>query len=294
MNQASLKIIECPRDAMQGIKAFISTDKKIKYINALLKVGFDTIDVGSFVSPSIIPQMADTIEVLSKIDYKNSSTKLLTIVPNIRGGRQAALFDQVQYIGYPFSISEKFQLNNTNKTINESLAIVDQLYNLCARTRKELVVYISMGFGNPYGDAYNPDIVYKWVDTLANIGIKTISLSDTIGIATPSLITDLFHQLVPSYTAIEFGAHLHSAAHNWEEKIKAADEAGCRRFDGAIKGYGGCPMAKDNMIGNIPTENLITYFGPSRLGEHFQMSDFQKAFQLAGDTFPDTEHHIES
>ncbi len=286
MNSSIVKIIECPRDAMQGIKDFIPANKKVTYINALLKVGFDTLDVGSFVSPSVIPQMADTIEVLSSIDCKDSQTKLLTIVPNIRGGRQAALFEKVHYIGYPFSISENFQLSNTKKTITESIVIVEELYNLCARTNKELVVYLSMGFGNPYGDEYNSDIVYYWVDRMVKLGVKIISLSDTIGVATPNLISELFHQLVPTYSDIEFGAHLHTAAHNWEEKIKAADEAGCRRFDGAIKGFGGCPMAKDNMIGNMPTENLLAYFGASRIKSDFSLDAFEKAFNLSSDTFP--------
>ena len=286
MTLPPIKLIECPRDAMQGIKTFIPTDKKVAFINSLLKVGFDTIDVGSFVSPSVIPQMADTIKVLEQIDIDDSPTKLLTIIPNVRGGMKAASLKQVHYLGYPFSISETFQLRNTNKTILQSIDIIKELLDISNKKNKELVVYLSMGFGNPYGDVYNKQIVYDWSEKLVNLGVKIISLSDTIGVATPSQISELFGYLIPTFNTVEIGAHLHTAATSWEEKITAAYQAGCHRYDGAIKGYGGCPMAEDELIGNMPTEQLISYFHPTQLGESFNFMAFQEAYALASQTFP--------
>jgi hydroxymethylglutaryl-CoA lyase len=252
-----MKLIECPRDAMQGWHRQISTEEKVNYLNALLQVGFDTIDFGSFVSPKAIPQMADTALLIPQL--KSSKSKLLAIVANQRGAEEAVVFDEVDYLGYPFSISETFQLCNTNKTIKDSMELVDSLQELCIKNSKQLVVYISMGFGNPYGDPYNESIALQWVDELVKMNIQTISLADTVGVATPDVITRLFASLVPAYPKVEFGAHFHSAPHNWEEKVAAAYEQGCRRFDSAIKGIGGCPMAKDELVGNLATENLLDY-----------------------------------
>lgn len=254
-----MKLIECPRDAMQGWHRSISTDEKVAYLNALLKVGFDTLDFGSFVSPKAIPQMADTAAVISRLDMGHVRSKLLAIVANQRGAEEAVVFDEIAYLGYPFSISETFQLRNTNKTIEASLELVDTLQELCIKNTKQLVVYISMGFGNPYGDPYDPSIALKWVDELVRRDITTISLADTVGIANPEIITQLFSTLIPAYPAVEFGAHFHSAPHNWEEKVAAAYDQGCRRFDSAIKGIGGCPMAKDELVGNLATERLLDF-----------------------------------
>lgn len=281
-----IKLIECPRDAMQGLKEFIPTEKKVAYINQLLQVGFDTIDFGSFVSPKAIPQMRDTAEVLSQLELSNTSSKLLAIVANQRGATDAMQFDEITYLGYPFSISETFQLRNTNATIEESLERVQDIQNLCVKHGKELVVYISMGFGNPYGDAWNVEIVQKWVDRLVQLGIKILQLSDTIGVSSPASIAYLFGNLLPHYKQIEIGAHLHTEPHNWQEKIIAAYEHGCQRFDGAIRGFGGCPMAKDDLTGNMPTENMIHYF--TNIGEPLGLNEkaFQKAMLLAVEVFP--------
>ena len=252
-----MKLIECPRDAMQGWHRQISTEEKVNYLNAILQVGFDTVDFGSFVSPKAIPQMADTAQLIPLL--KPSKSKLLAIVANQRGAEEAVVFDEVDYLGYPFSISETFQLRNTNKTISDSLELVDSLQELCIKNSKQLVVYISMGFGNPYGDPYDEAIALQWVDELVKMNIHTISLADTVGVATPDVITRLYASLIPAYPTVEFGAHFHSAPHNWEEKVAAAYEQGCRRFDSAIKGIGGCPMAKDELVGNLATENLLDY-----------------------------------
>lgn len=252
-----MKLIECPRDAMQGWHRQISTEEKLTYLNALLQVGFDTIDFGSFVSPKAIPQMADTALLIPQL--KPSKSKLLAIVANQRGAEEAVVFDEIDYLGYPFSISETFQLRNTNKTISDSLELVDSLQELCIKNSKQLVVYISMGFGNPYGDPYDEAIALQWVDELVKMNIHTISLADTVGVATPAVISRLYASLIPAYPGVEFGAHFHSAPHNWEEKVAAAYEQGCRRFDSAIKGIGGCPMAKDELVGNLATENLLDY-----------------------------------
>ncbi|MEM6724073.1 MAG: hydroxymethylglutaryl-CoA lyase [Bacteroidota bacterium] len=285
-----VKLIECPRDAMQGIKPFISTDKKVEYLNALLKVGFDTIDFGSFVSPKAIPQMRDTAEVLGRLDLSSTSSKLLAIVANKRGAVDACAFDEIAYLGYPFSISETFQLRNTNATIEESLVRVAAIQDLCFKHDKMLVVYVSMGFGNPYGDPWNVEIVQKWVDILADMGIKILSMSDTIGVGNPETISYLFGNLIPPYPDVEFGAHLHTPPHNWEEKVHAAYQSGCRRFDSAIKGYGGCPMAKDDLTGNMATENVIAYLREYEdLGIDHNL--FIEAMQLSGAVFPESVTH---
>lgn len=282
------KLIECPRDAMQGIKEFIPTEKKIEYINSLLKVGFDTIDFGSFVSPKAIPQMRDTAKVLQGLELNANSTKLLSIVANKRGAVDACQFPEIEYLGYPFSISETFQLRNTNATIEESLDRLKEIQNLCVQHHKKMVVYISMGFGNPYGDEWNVEIVQKWVDVLVELDVKILALSDTIGIANPQTIEYLFSNLIDPYPNVEFGAHLHTQAHNWQEKVHAAYQNGCRRFDGAIRGYGGCPMAKDDLTGNMPSEHLISYLTQQ---ENLSIDEkaFGKSMQLALDTFPQGE-----
>ncbi|WP_456378311.1 hydroxymethylglutaryl-CoA lyase [Lutibacter sp.] len=278
----NVKIIECPRDAMQGIKShFIPTEAKVQYINSLLRVGFDTIDFGSFVSPKAIPQMRDTAEVLSKLDVRNTESKLLAIVANIRGATDASNFEEIDYLGYPFSISENFQMRNTGKTIAESIKILEELLNISIKTNKEVVAYLSMGFGNPYGDPWNVEIVSNWTEKLSKMGVKILSLSDTIGSSTPEIIHYLFSNLIPAYPKIEFGAHLHTTPTTWFEKVDAAYKAGCNRFDGAIKGYGGCPMAKDDLTGNMPTEKLITYFNQQKAFTNVQAMSFESAYNEA-------------
>ncbi|NII26773.1 hydroxymethylglutaryl-CoA lyase [Pseudoflavitalea sp. X16] len=264
MNQA-VKLIECPRDAMQGWKPFIPTAQKVEYLNALLKVGFDTLDCGSFVSPKAIPQMADTKEVIPQLDLSHSNTKLLTIIANLRGAEEAVVFDQITYLGFPFSVSETFQLRNANSTIAESLDRVEEIQHLCIKTGKQLVVYISMGFGNPYGDPYSPEIVFEWVDKLAAMDIGIISLADTVGLAAPEQVASLTNYLVKALPDTEIGVHLHSTPFNQEAKTAAALQAGCRRFDGALKGIGGCPMANDELVGNMNTEWMIAYFEQQHL-----------------------------
>jgi len=281
-----IKLIECPRDAMQGIKEFIPTDLKAEYINQLLKVGFDTIDFGSFVSAKAIPQMRDTADVLRCLDLSDTKSKLLTIVANKRGAEDASQYEEIAYLGYPFSISETFQLRNTNATIEESVARVQDIQNICIKHGKALVVYISMGFGNPYGDEWNVEIVQKWVDRLFDLGIKILSLSDTIGVSNPENISYLFSNLIPNYPKITFGAHLHTQPYNWEEKVKAAFENGCRRFDGALKGYGGCPMAKDELTGNMAMENMISYFEKINENLEIDRSAFETALKMTNQVFP--------
>ncbi|WP_298263073.1 hydroxymethylglutaryl-CoA lyase [uncultured Lutibacter sp.] len=277
-----VKLIECPRDAMQGIKShFIPTQAKSQYINALLRVGFNTIDFGSFVSPKAIPQMRDTAEVLSKLDLSKTESKLLAIVANIRGAQDASKFEQIDYLGYPFSISENFQMRNTGKTIAESILILDEILNISVKTNKGVVAYLSMGFGNPYGDPWNVDIVSKWTEKLAKMGVKIISLSDTIGSSTPDIISYLFSNLIPLYSDIEFGAHLHTTPNAWFGKVNAAYQSGCTRFDGAIKGYGGCPMAKDELTGNMPTEKLISYFNQQKAFTNINAMSFESAYNEA-------------
>ncbi len=283
-----IKLIECPRDAMQGLKEFIPTETKANYINQLLKAGFDTIDFGSFVSPKAIPQMRDTAEVLAKLDLGTNPTKLLAIVANQRGADDASYFDEIDYLGYPFSISETFQIRNTNATIEESLERVQDIQDICVDTGKELVVYISMGFGNPYGDPWNVEIVAKWVDRLAGMGIKILQLSDTIGVSNPASIAYLFSNLIPIYQpkGMEIGAHLHTEPHNWKEKIDAAWQNGCTRFDGAIKGFGGCPMAKDDLTGNMPMENMVHFFKNRNVETGVKLDEFEIAMGMALDVFP--------
>lgn len=285
-NTFMVKLIECPRDAMQGIKEFIPTEKKAAYINQLLKAGFDTLDFGSFVSPKAIPQMRDTREVLGRLDLSLSPTKLLAIVANQRGAQDAAQFAEINYLGYPFSISETFQLRNTNATIEESIERVQQIQDICLAHDKELVVYISMGFGNPYGDPWNIEAVQKWVGRLAGMGIHILQLSDTIGVANPQNISYLFSNLIPAYPDIEFGAHFHTTPDKWKEKVVAAYQNGCYRFDGAIKGYGGCPMAKDDLTGNMPMENLVHYFEEQGVASGVQREAFLEAMAMAAEVFP--------
>jgi hydroxymethylglutaryl-CoA lyase len=281
-----VKIIECPRDAMQGIKShFISTQNKALYINSLLKVGFDTIDFGSFVSPKAIPQMRDTAEVLAQLDLSKTTSKLLAIIANIRGANVASQFEEIHYLGYPFSISENFQMRNTHKTIAESIETLDAILNIADRTNKEVVAYLSMGFGNPYGDPWNEEIVGNWTEKLSQMGVKILSLSDTIGSSTPEVIHYLFQHLIPAYPAIEFGAHLHTTPDKWYEKVDAAFKAGCTRFDGAIKGYGGCPMAKDELTGNMPTEKLLSYFTSNKVDTGTKPMSFESAYNKALETF---------
>jgi len=284
-----VKVIECPRDAMQGIKEWIPTEKKVQYIQALLRCGFDTIDFGSFVSPKAIPQMKDTAEVLSQLDLANTRSKLLAIVANMRGAVDAVQHPEIKYLGYPFSISENFQMRNTHKTIAESLIILEEILNLADQNNKEVVAYLSMGFGNPYGDPWNVEIVSEWTEKLASMGVKILSLSDTVGSSTPDIITYLFSNLIPEYPDIEFGAHLHTTPQAWFEKVDAAFKAGCRRFDGAIQGFGGCPMAKDELTGNMPTEKLLSYFTTNKVETQVKPLSFESAYNEALKIF--TQYH---
>lgn len=281
-----MKLIECPRDAMQGIHEFIPTEKKAAYINSLLKVGFDTIDFGSFVSPKAIPQLRDTAQVLEQLDLSNTKTKLLAIIANVRGAQDAVEFEEISYLGFPFSISETFQQRNTNSSIAESLKRVEEIQDLCSRNKKELVVYISMAFGNPYGDEWSSDIAINWTKRLAQLGIKIIALADTTGVSNPENITYLFSKLVPEFPAIEIGAHLHTTPDTWEEKVHAAYTNGCRRFDSAIKGFGGCPMAADKLTGNMPTEQLLSYLNKNNIATGIDEKAFADSFFIAGNTFP--------
>lgn len=284
MNSTKVKVIECPRDAMQGIKAFIPTEQKVQYIQSILRVGFDTVDFGSFVSPKAIPQMVDTAEVLAQLDLSNTISKLLAIVANTRGAEVASLHPEIHYLGYPFSISENFQMRNTHKTIAQSVVTLEQILNIADRTNKEVVVYISMGFGNPYGDPWNVDIVGEWTERLSKMGVKILSLSDTIGSSNPENIDYLFSNLIPQYKDIEFGAHLHTTPFSWFEKIDAAYKAGCRRFDGAIQGFGGCPMAKDELTGNMPTEKVLSYLTTKKSNDLAAMA-FESAYNEASKIF---------
>jgi len=285
MNPGKLKLVECPRDAMQGWKAFIPTQKKIEYISSLLKVGFDTIDFGSFVSPKAIPQMADTKEVVDRLDLGDCSTKLLAIVANIRGAEEASVYDKITYLGFPFSVSETFQQRNTNSSIEESLGRVEEMQNLCIKTGKQLVVYMSMGFGNPYGDPYSEEIVFEWVNSLVAMDIGIISLADTVGVASPEQVYDMTEYLVNSLPGTEIGVHLHSTPHNWKVKLEAAVKAGCKRFDGALKGIGGCPMADDELVGNMDSEKMIHYFEQHDLLHGLNKEALMKSLQLAGEIF---------
>ncbi|WP_418263541.1 hydroxymethylglutaryl-CoA lyase [Flavobacterium faecale] len=281
----SVKIIECPRDAMQGIKTFIPTAQKAAYIQALLRVGFDTIDFGSFVSPKAIPQMRDTAAVLDQLDLSQTTSKLLAIIANTKGAEIASTHSQIDYLGFPFSISENFQMRNTHKTIAESLITLEEILSIADKSNKEVVAYLSMGFGNPYGDRWNVEIVSQWTEKLAAMGVKILSLSDTIGSSTPEVIQYLFSHLVAQYPQIEFGAHFHTTYDKWFEKIDAATQAGCRRFDGAIQGFGGCPMAKDELTGNMPTEKLLSYFTGNKINTHLNPLSFESAYNVASKLF---------
>lgn len=280
-----VKIIECPRDAMQGIKAFIPTERKISYIQSLLRVGFDTIDFGSFVSPKAIPQMQDTAAVLAGLDLSATQSRLLAIIANTQGALIAAQHPEIQYLGYPFSISENFQMRNTHKTIAESLVTLQEILNIADASGKEVVAYLSMGFGNPYGDPWNVEIVGEWTEKLCNMGVKILSLSDTIGSSTPQVIDYLFSNLIPAYPTIEFGAHLHTTPDKWHEKVDAAYKAGCTRFDGAIQGFGGCPMAKDDLTGNMPTERMLSYFTAAKADTNLRAMSFESAYNEATKLF---------
>jgi hydroxymethylglutaryl-CoA lyase len=284
-----IKIIECPRDAMQGIKPFIPTAKKVAYLQSLLRVGFDSIDFGSFVSPKAIPQMQDTAEVLAALDLSQTQSKLLAIIANTQGAQAAAQYPEIQYLGYPFSISENFQMRNTHKTIAESLLTLQEILEIADQSHKEVVAYLSMGFGNPYGDPWNVEIVGEWTEKLAAMGVKILSLSDTVGSSNPDTISYLFANLIPKYPQIEFGAHLHTTPDKWFEKIDAAYKAGCRRFDGAIQGFGGCPMATDDLTGNMPTEKLLSYFTTQKENTNTSPMSFESAYNEATKLF--REYH---
>jgi len=278
-------LIECPRDAMQGWKNFIPTAKKIEYINSLLEIGFDTIDFGSFVSAKAIPQMADTKEVIQGIKVQDTGTKLLAIVANLRGAEEASGYNDITSLGFPFSVSETFQQRNTNSSIAESLLRVKEIHNICLKGNKQLVIYISMGFGNPYGDVYSEEIVFSWVSEIVKLGIKTISLADTVGLAKPEQVYSMTKYLIEQLPQVEIGVHLHSRPDNWKEKLDAAVNAGCKRFDGALKGFGGCPMANDDLVGNMRTEWMIDHFKEKKLLDHLNKQALAKSLQLASEIF---------
>ena len=279
------KIIECPRDAMQGVKSFIPTEIKVEYLQFLLGVGFHILDFGSFVSPRAVPQMRDTAKVLDQLDLSDTTTELLAIVANLRGAKAALDFEQIQFIGYPFSISENFQMRNTHKTISESLNVLEKIKELTVKLNKTLVVYLSMGFGNPYGDPWSADVVLQWVERLAKMKIEIISLSDTIGKAVPLDISNLFSLLIPAFPVIEFGAHFHTHPERGYEKISAAFDSGCRRFDGAILGIGGCPMASNSLVGNFPTEKLLTFFSSRDIKTGINITAFESSIKKSLDLF---------
>ena len=280
-----IKLIECPRDAMQGWKHFIPTERKIRYINSLLQVGFDTIDFGSFVSPKAIPQMSDTKEVVQKLEVGSSRSKLLAIVANVRGAEEAVAYNEISYLGFPFSISPTFQQRNTNSTIEESIGTVEKIQSLCLKNNKQLVIYLSMAFGNPYGDNYNEEILLKWTDEMVKREISIISLADTVGVATPGQISFALNALTPKYPQTVIGVHLHSTQANWKEKLEAAVTSGCRRFDGALKGIGGCPMAQDDLVGNMNTELIISYLEEKNMIKGLNKDALQKSLQLASEIF---------
>lgn len=285
MKTQTVRLVECPRDAMQGWPRLIPTEQKISYLNSLLKVGFDTLDFGSFVSPKAIPQMADTKEVLAGLDMRFTKTKLLVIVANRRGAEEAVLYDEISYLGFPFSISPTFQLRNTNSTMEESLERVDAIQELCIKNNKQLVIYLSMGFGNPYGDTYNADTLVHWAGEMVRKEIQVLSLADTVGLATPSQISFALDALIPAYPGIEFGVHLHSTHENWRVKLEAAWRSGCPRFDGALKGIGGCPMAQDDLVGNMDTELMIEFFREKGLAQELDTDALQESLRIAGQLF---------
>ena len=281
----AIHLVECPRDAMQGWKTIIPTEKKITYLNSLLRVGFDTLDFGSFVSAKAIPQMADTAEVLKKLDTKTSRTKLLAIIANLRGAEEAAQFQQISYLGFPFSVSETFQLRNTNSTIQQSVERVREIQALCRSTGKQLVVYLSMGFGNPYGDPYSNEIVFSWAEQLSNLGIEILSLADTVGLATPEQVFSITDYLIKAMPDRTIGVHLHSRPNGWKDKLKAALDAGCTRFDGALKGIGGCPMANDELVGNMDSAKMITYFKENSLLNGLNEDALVDSMRIANEIF---------
>ena len=276
-----IKITECPRDAMQGIKKFIPTEDKIGYLQNLLKVGFDTLDCGSFVSSKVIPQLKDTGEVIKSLDLTSTKTKLLVIIANLRGAEIACNYDQINYLGFPFSISENFQIRNVNKTIKESVKEVQSIAEMVDNSDKELVVYLSMGFGNPYGDPWSPSIVSHWCEKLSDLGVKKISLSDTVGAAKKEDISSIFNTLIPGFSNINFGAHFHTTLNNWFNKVDAAYSSGCNSFDGVINGLGGCPMATSDLIGNMPTEKLVSYFTKKKLSHKLNLLHFESALNYS-------------
>ncbi len=281
-----MKIIECPRDAMQGIGSFIPTKDKVRYLNRLLKVGFDTLDFGSFVSPKAIPQMSDTRAVLDELDLSGTQTSLLAIIANVRGAEEAAEYDAIAYLGFPLSISETFQMRNTNKTIADALNELDKIKNICSRNGKKLVTYISMGFGNPYGDPYEPGMIPQFIEILQALGTDVISLADTVGSATAEEVSTIMRLVQKQYPALEFGLHLHSSPEDVTAKIRAAYESGCRRIDGALKGYGGCPMAKDDLVGNIPTEKIIQFLETQHAAPALNNPELLESLRIAGEIFP--------
>ena len=283
--QEAIKVIECPRDAMQGWQHFIATEDKIRYLNSLLKVGFDTLDFGSFVSPKAIPQMQDTKEVIPHLNLTDTNTRLLAIIANLRGAEEAVQFKEISYLGFPFSISPTFQLRNTNSTIEQSLQTVEAVQNLCLQHGKTLVIYLSMGFGNPYGDVYNSDILMQYAAEIVERNITIISLADTVGLATPEQITYALNTLIPQYTNVEFGVHLHTTPTNYKDKLQAALSAGCKRFDGALKGIGGCPMAQNDLVGNMPTERMIAFFEEQHIPLHINKQALTESMAIASEIF---------
>jgi len=283
--QEAIKVIECPRDAMQGWQHFIATEDKIRYLNSLLKVGFDTLDFGSFVSPKAIPQMQDIKEVIPHLNLTDTNTRLLAIIANLRGAEEAVQFKEISYLGFPFSISPTFQLRNTNSTIEQSLQTVEAVQNLCLQHGKTLVIYLSMGFGNPYGDVYNSDILMQYAAEIVERNITIISLADTVGLATPEQITYALNTLIPPYTNVEFGVHLHTTATNYKDKLQAALSAGCKRFDGALKGIGGCPMAQNDLVGNMPTERMIAFFEEQHIPLHINKQALTESMAIASEIF---------
>ncbi|WP_118951532.1 hydroxymethylglutaryl-CoA lyase [Taibaiella helva] len=282
---SALTLVECPRDAMQGWAHFIPTEKKISYLNQLLKVGFDVLDFGSFVSAKAIPQLADTKDVVRRLDMSDTHTKLLAIIANTRGAEEAVQYDEISYLGFPFSISETFQLRNTNKTIAESLKQVEEIQQLCVARGKKLVIYISMGFGNPYGDAYNAETAINWFRKLNNMGIDIIAMADTVGVANPETISYIYRNLIPEFPGVEIGAHFHSTPATWEEKVQAAYDAGCIRFDSSLKGIGGCPMAEDELVGNIATENILQWAERKNIPLSLDKEAFAQAMLMSSEVF---------
>lgn len=290
MLSPSIKLIECPRDAIQGISNFICTEEKVEYYQSLLKVGFDTLDCGSFVSPKVIPQMADTSKVISALDLSKTKTKLLTIIANERGALEAVKHDNISYLGYPFSVSENFQMRNTRKTISESIQLLKRICEIAKTHNKQVVVYLSMGFGNPYGDPWSTEIIENWTEQIIALGVNIISISDTVGTAQLDAISNLYSTLIPRYPHVEFGAHFHTNPILWYEKVNEAYLAGCKRFDGTIKGWGGCPMAQDALVGNMPMEKLISYFTSYKiLPKQLDVLAFESAYNFSHRIFLENE-----